>query len=112
MHSATAPSVPVNMLHLIVHQRENRARHGWPVTLATQEAEIRRIMVQRQPGQIVRETLSQKYPSQKSAGAVAHVILLLPSKHEALSSNFSTTKRQKKEENRCDSSRTALALQA
>jgi hypothetical protein len=31
-----------------------------PVILATQEAEIRRIAVQSQPRQIVRETLSQK----------------------------------------------------
>jgi hypothetical protein len=31
-----------------------------PVILATQEAEIRRIAVQSQPGQIVPETLSQK----------------------------------------------------
>jgi hypothetical protein len=31
-----------------------------PVILATQEAEIRRIMVQSQPRQIVQETLSQK----------------------------------------------------
>jgi hypothetical protein len=31
-----------------------------PVIPATQEAEIRRIMVQSQPRQIVRETLSQK----------------------------------------------------
>jgi hypothetical protein len=36
-----------------------------PVILATQEAEIRRIMGQSQPGQIVCETLSPKYPSQK-----------------------------------------------
>jgi hypothetical protein len=36
-----------------------------PVILATQEADIRRIVVQIQPGEIVRETLSQKYPSQK-----------------------------------------------
>jgi hypothetical protein len=32
---------------------------------ATQEAEIRRITVQSQPRQIVRETLSRKYPTQK-----------------------------------------------
>jgi hypothetical protein len=31
-----------------------------PVILVTQEAEIRRIEVQRQPGKIVHETLSQK----------------------------------------------------
>jgi hypothetical protein len=31
-----------------------------PVILATQEAEIRRIKVWSQPGQIVQETLSQK----------------------------------------------------
>jgi hypothetical protein len=42
-----------------------------PVILATQEAEIRRIMVQSLPGQIVHETLSQKNPSQKRAGGVA-----------------------------------------
>jgi hypothetical protein len=42
-----------------------------PVILATQEAEIRRIMVQSQPGQIVHETLSRKYPSQRRAGGVA-----------------------------------------
>jgi hypothetical protein len=42
-----------------------------PVIPATQEAEIRRIVVRSQPGQIVCETLSQKYPSQKRAGVVA-----------------------------------------
>jgi hypothetical protein len=36
-----------------------------PVILSTQEAEIRRIMVQSQPRQIACETLSQKKPSQK-----------------------------------------------
>jgi plasmid maintenance system antidote protein VapI len=36
-----------------------------PVILATQEAEIRRIVVPSQPGEIVHETLSQKNPSQK-----------------------------------------------
>jgi hypothetical protein len=39
------------------------------IIIATQEAEIRWIMVQGQ--QIVWETLSQKYPSQKRAGGVA-----------------------------------------
>jgi hypothetical protein len=42
-----------------------------PVILATQEAEIRRIVVQGQPRQIVCETLSRKYPTQKRAGGVA-----------------------------------------
>jgi hypothetical protein len=36
-----------------------------PIILATQEAEIRRVVVQSQPGQIVLETLSQKTLSQK-----------------------------------------------
>jgi hypothetical protein len=40
-----------------------------PVILATQEAEIRRIIVQSQPRQIVQESLSQKDP--KRAGGVA-----------------------------------------
>jgi hypothetical protein len=45
---------------LEIHDCE--ARHQWlmPVILAIQEAEIRRIMVQSQPGQIVWETLPQK----------------------------------------------------
>jgi hypothetical protein len=36
-----------------------------PIIPATQEAEIRRIEVQSQPGQIVHETLSRKYLTQK-----------------------------------------------
>jgi hypothetical protein len=36
-----------------------------PAILATQEAEIRKIVVQGQPGQIVHETLSQKIPFTK-----------------------------------------------
>jgi hypothetical protein len=40
-------------------------------SLATLEAEIRRIAVQSQPGQIVHENLSQKNPSQKRVGGVA-----------------------------------------
>jgi hypothetical protein len=49
------------------------AGHWWltRVIPATQEAEIRRITVQSQPGQIVRKTLSQKNPSQNRAGGVA-----------------------------------------
>jgi hypothetical protein len=48
-------------------------RHWWlkPIILATQEAEIRRFMVQSQPRQIVLMTLSQKNPLQKRAGRVA-----------------------------------------
>jgi hypothetical protein len=43
-----------------------------PVIPATQEeAEIRRIMVQSWPRQIVHETLSWKNPSQKRVGGVA-----------------------------------------
>jgi hypothetical protein len=34
--------------------------HEWPIILATQETEIRRITVQSQPGQIVHEALSRK----------------------------------------------------
>jgi hypothetical protein len=35
------------------------------VILATQEAEIRRIMIRSQPGKIVYKTLSQKHPPKK-----------------------------------------------
>jgi hypothetical protein len=51
-------------------------QHWWltPVILATQEAEIRRIAVRSQPGQIVRETLSQKTLHQKRAGGEAQSI--------------------------------------
>jgi hypothetical protein len=46
------------------------ARHRWltPVILATQEAEIRRVEVRSQPGEIVHKTLSGKYLTQKRAG--------------------------------------------
>jgi hypothetical protein len=56
-----------------------------PVILATQEAEIRRIVVRSQPRQIVHETLSQKYPIQK--GLVEWL------KVYALSSSPGTTKK-------------------
>jgi hypothetical protein len=52
--------------------------------------------VQCQPIQIVRKTLSGKYQTQKRTGGVAKVTELLPSKHEALSSNTSTAKKKKK----------------
>jgi hypothetical protein len=42
-----------------------------PVFLATKEAEIRRIMDQSQPRQIVHETLSRKTLLKKRAGRVA-----------------------------------------
>jgi hypothetical protein len=41
------------------------------VILATQEAEIRRIAIRSQQGEIVHETLSWTHPSQKRAGGVA-----------------------------------------
>jgi hypothetical protein len=59
------------------------------VILATQEAEIRRIKVQSQPGQIANKTLSQKYPTQKKgwqSGSNAEC--------EALSSNPGTAKKK------------------
>jgi hypothetical protein len=48
-------------------------RHQWLtlMILATQEAEIRRIEVWSQPGQMVREIVSWKYPTQNRAGGVA-----------------------------------------
>jgi hypothetical protein len=42
-----------------------------PIILATQEAEIRRIAVQSQPGQIVHKTPSQKTNPKDRAGRVA-----------------------------------------
>jgi hypothetical protein len=48
-----------------------------PVILATWEAEIRRIMVQSQPVQIVLQPLTQNYPTQSE---VAQVVVNLPSK--------------------------------
>jgi hypothetical protein len=65
------------------------------VILDTLEAVIRKIAVQGQPGQIVHETLSRKYPTQKGSGGVAQVVQYLLSQHEALSSNPSTTQKKK-----------------
>jgi hypothetical protein len=57
----------------IIIGKKNEAGCWWltPVILATHEAEIRRITVRSQPGQIVLETLFQKSLSQKRAGGVA-----------------------------------------
>jgi hypothetical protein len=67
-----------------------------PFVLATQEAEIRKIMVWGQPRQRVHKTLSWKYPPQKRAGGVAQMVQHLPSKRETLSSNPGITRKKKK----------------
>jgi hypothetical protein len=54
--------------------------------------EIRRITVSGQPGQMIGETLSQKYPTQKGASRGNQEAECLPNKFEALSSNSSTSK--------------------
>jgi hypothetical protein len=53
---------------------ENLAGLWWltPVILATQKAQIRRIMVHSQPWEKVWETLSPKKPSQKRVGGVSN----------------------------------------
>jgi hypothetical protein len=66
------------------------------VILATQEAKIRRITVQSQLREIVCETPSQKYPTQKRASEVAQEVEHLPSKCEALSSDPTSTKKKKR----------------
>jgi hypothetical protein len=45
-----------------------------PVILASQEAEIRRITVQSQPGEILQETLSCKNLSQKRTGGMTQCV--------------------------------------
>jgi hypothetical protein len=64
-----------SLVDAVILRMYHEAGRQWltPVILATQEAEIRKIAVQSQPRQIVRETLSQKKkkkPSQKKAGGV------------------------------------------
>jgi 3-hydroxymyristoyl/3-hydroxydecanoyl-(acyl carrier protein) dehydratase len=59
-----------------------------PVILATQQIEIRRIAVPNQPGQIVRETLSQK-KKKITKNRVDEV-----AQGEALSSSTSTAKNE------------------
>jgi hypothetical protein len=71
-----------------------QAKHRWltPAILATQEAEIRRILVRSQPRQIVLETLSQKKPSQKGLAEWLKV--------KALGSSPSARKKRKNKESR------------
>jgi hypothetical protein len=56
-----------------MYKELKEAGHWWLtfIILATQEAEVRRITVQSQPGQIVSKMLSRKNPSQKRAGGIA-----------------------------------------
>jgi hypothetical protein len=66
-------------LYLLTDWKRNQTKPiaslgGWWLTLiilATQEAEIRRIVVQSQPREIVPEILSQKNPSKKKVSRVA-----------------------------------------
>jgi hypothetical protein len=70
--------------------KNNKSGHQWftPVILATQEAEIRRIVVRSQPGQIVCKILSQKKNHKKRTGRVAQ--------GEGPEFNPCTTKKKKK----------------
>jgi hypothetical protein len=63
-----------------------------PITLATWEAEIRKITVQAQPRQIVQETPTSKITKAKWPGGVVQAIEHLLCNCEALSSNPSPTK--------------------
>jgi hypothetical protein len=81
-------------------KRKLEAGHQWlmPVILATQEAEIRRIMAQCQPRQIICQTVFQKKPITKWTGGVTQVVVYLPglASVRPLSSNPNTTKKKKK----------------
>jgi hypothetical protein len=66
-----------------------------PVVLATQEAEIRKIIVQSQSWQVAQAEPILKIPTQKKAGGVGQVVEHLPSKCETLSSNSSNCQKEK-----------------
>jgi hypothetical protein len=57
-------------------KKKIQAWHMWlaPVVLATQEAKIRRIVVQSQARQIVCNILCQTYPTPKRVGGVTQVV--------------------------------------
>jgi hypothetical protein len=69
------------------------AGHWWltPVILATWEADIRRIMVQGHPKQIIHKNPISKITRAKWTGGAAQAIKHLFCKHEALSSNLNPT---------------------
>jgi hypothetical protein len=80
-----------SLYNFIVHlENIYNTRRAHAVILATQEAEIRRIGVQSQPGQIVCETLSQKKKSLHKKGLVEWL------KRQALSSSLNMKKKKKK----------------
>jgi hypothetical protein len=74
-----------------------------PVILATEEAEIRRIVVQSQPhvnssgDLILKNPITKKRRRKCRAGEVAQVVRVPVSKCKTLSSNFSATKKKKKQ---------------
>jgi hypothetical protein len=70
-HGQTESSL--HALRICKKKKKKKAGCQWhtPVILATQEAEIRMIVVWCQPRQRVLEVLAQKHPSQKRAGRVA-----------------------------------------
>jgi hypothetical protein len=86
--------VPETFMHRCTGWRWGSAyQHRYLFPLATQEAEVRKIMVQSQSQEDSSWDPSQKYLTQKRAGGVAHVVECLPSKHEAQSSKPSTAKK-------------------
>jgi hypothetical protein len=80
------------------------ARHWWlpSVILATQEAEIRKIVVQSQPRKIVPNILSRKNPSQKRGGGVTQDVAHCPPKKK---------KRKKSSAKNCNSEMTTQDFQ-
>jgi hypothetical protein len=61
----------MQLTHLYSKYTNSWARWLTPVSLDPQEADIRRITVQSQPGQIVQETLSRKTLHKNRADGVA-----------------------------------------
>jgi hypothetical protein len=68
-----------------------------PVILSSCEAEIGRIKIQGQQRQIVYKYPFPEITEKKWTGGMALEVYHLPSKQEALSSNYSPTKKKKRE---------------